>query len=108
MPKIEHILCAAMYNSEFGDHAVPARTYAYPDGVLIAGWSHADILCTLNRMGVMSGFDKWQQGFITSHKRYVDRREAAIIAIAAEQVEAKNLRNMQLYSEDLFSALNLD
>ena len=96
MAKIEHILCAAMLNSEFGDHSVSARTYTYPHGVLIAGWSHADCLCTLNRMGVNSGFDKWQQGFITSHKRYVNRCEAAMIAIKAKQVKSKNLIGDQL------------
>ena len=41
------------------------------------------------------------QGFLTNRGRYVDRIEAAIIALAANQLEQTN-RGEELYSEDLW------
>lgn len=48
------------------------------------------------------GFD---QGFLTSKGRYVGRKEAAVIAIAANQLLREEIRaheGMDLFSEDLY------
>jgi len=42
------------------------------------------------------------QGFITSNNRFVDRTEAAIIALEAKQIEKLNYSTTELYSEDLY------
>lgn len=50
----------------------------------------------------LRGFD---QGFLTSKGRYVGRKEAAVIAIAANQMLREGIRShegMDLFSEDLY------
>lgn len=52
--------------------------------------------------GSVRGFD---QGFLTSKGRYVGRKEAAVLAIAANQMLRENIRaheGMDLWSEDLY------
>lgn len=43
-----------------------------------------------------------EQGFVTSTRRFVDRREAFEIASAAGQIVKKHGDESQLYSEDLY------
>lgn len=42
------------------------------------------------------------QGFMTSFGRFVDRREAAIIALNCGQITKLNYSDTKLYSEDIF------
>ena len=55
---------------------------------------------TMNRQEI----DKLEQiqGFTTSLNRFVDRKEAMIIALKAEQVKKENVNSPSLYSEDLY------
>lgn len=69
--------------------------------IIIGGLRHGDCIktaintnsCKLVRMNMM--------GFITSKNRFVDRREAYLIAVNAGQVKAKAGKD-SLYSEDLY------
>lgn len=45
---------------------------------------------------------KVSSGFITSYGRYVEREEAATIAIECGQIKAGELYGTNLYSEDVF------
>jgi hypothetical protein len=61
-----------------------------PNGeVLVGGQSHIEVLMT-NGVGYSIVYEEaWDSGFVTDTGRYVDRNEAAAIAEAAEQAEAK-------------------
>lgn len=56
---------------------------------------------TMNRQEI--GKVKSVQGFVTSNGRFVDRKEALIIALENDQVLDKSqIRGDNLYSEDLY------
>jgi hypothetical protein len=62
---------------------------------------HGDVLRKLwdFNQTVVVGPDR--QGFLTNTGRYVNRRDAAVIALAARQVD-KLMTDPDLYSEDLW------
>lgn len=91
----EYILCAAFKLKQECEHA-----YLYPKPYrqvfsMALGWRHADII--YKYMDVIDQSDLG--GFCTSKGRYVDREEAAKIALECGQIsEEKRL----LYSEDIY------
>ena len=102
----EYILCAAFktkkdppwlrYLKERGQD--PTVIYYWPHREVfdtVTGWRHADILHRFNDIIDQSDTG----GFLTSVGRYVDRKEAAKIALACGQIsEPKSV----LFSEDLY------
>jgi hypothetical protein len=62
------------------------------------GKRHSDCIKAMTDCGFKVG--NWPQGFMTTHGRFVDRKEALKIAIAAGQV--KNSKHNILFSEDLY------
>jgi len=93
----ERILCAAIYFDDGTEH--PHQPKNIKRGVVICDRRHhnAVVLATIMYPGVI-GFDR-NQGFLTSHDRYVDRATAAQLALAAGQISAPT---DQLFSEDLY------
>lgn len=92
----ERILCAAIW---------------YPDGPTTAHgprnpWGRGFVWCGHNHAAIIEAaalLHRWRanqehQGFVTTENRYVDREDAARIAVAARQVPAGT---DTLYSEDL-------
>lgn len=72
-------------------------------GVVVCGYSHAHILYAVN---ALLGTKQYQQGkqttgFLTSMNRFVDRKEAAIIALNSGQIEKLRYHTNQLFSEDI-------
>lgn len=69
---------------------------------------HLDLLIDLQRCGQREGpapegaHDSAGRGFLTSEGRFVDRMEAASIAIAAGQVTRVAWPSRGLYSEDVW------
>lgn len=67
---------------------------------------HGDIIFARHHVDrhVTSGLE--EQGFVTNHKSFVDRKEGLRIALAAGQVKHKtgntSGQNMELYSEDMW------
>lgn len=62
---------------------------------------NGELSWTLNRQEINKV--KKTQGFITNINRFVDRKEALIIALENNQVLDKNeIRGNELYSEDLY------
>lgn len=107
----ERILCAAIYVDDGERHQ---RTFAYPQtGLLFCGLRHPDCFASMNAW--KDGLDEDQilaidligehqlrgrnQGFLTSTGRFVDREEAAAIALREGQID-RVLRC--LTSEDLY------
>jgi hypothetical protein len=96
MEKPEHILCAALLYR----------------GMIIAGHRHSDcykVIENLHKMFVnpeipLTGLpEREHQGFLTSHNRYVNRKEAWEIAKANDQIAfGKDSSDDFLISENLY------
>jgi hypothetical protein len=95
---MERILCAAIW---FKERPTPVHSVANVAGQVWTGYRHPDIISLFyeNTGLKLSEAGPYDQGFLTSEKRYVDREEGAKIAFAAGQIkEQKN----KLFSEDLY------
>lgn len=104
---MEKIICAAIWYKDLrpSSHFLP-RNIA--EGVVISGLRHAFCISVLvaltGKRSCKSEIGENVQGFITSEHRFLDRKEALNIAIAANQVNVAELGNPQvgLFSEDLY------
>ena len=72
-------------------------------GIVVSGINHAQCLSTANALTGKKMFRLGysEQGFLTSHNRFVDRKEALKIALENEQVLYKHGSQNILFSEDL-------
>ena len=69
-------------------------------GMTMLGKSHSDCIHKAAGIGIQINQKADAQGFFTNHGRFLTRPEAALVAIAANQV----LPNIKiLFSEDLWS-----
>ena len=110
--KQEYILCAAIKRIE-GRNCLPYHDGSNDICFIELGYRHHDILQRFH--GEVSKKSK-DQGFYTSKGRFVDRKEAMVIAMAAGQVKNTyygrkpimeaykdgDLLVKSLYSEDLY------
>ena len=126
----EYIICAAIHYDnglEYRFH----KQYGIATGFVLAGYRHPHIgsILPMNPYYIKNLFDKedkeaiqkyeelnvkygWQekgltrcktfQGFLTNTGRFVDRKEAYRIALAAGQITGKNGYCGELFSEDLY------
>lgn len=108
---MEKILCAAIHYS--GAEAEMNWNVAHPvknidelpKGITICGHRHHNCISTMYAATGMKTYERGStQGFLTSLNRFVDRKEAYLIAVKAGQVKPGGLTNSntQLYSEDLY------
>lgn len=107
--KSEYITCSAIWYKDLPTSTYLPKNVTY--GVVVCGHRHnncIDIMKTLGTLrSVVKGPDSvgdYEQGFLTSHNRFVDRLEAMQIAIDQNQVKEENLYNplIGLFSEDLY------
>lgn len=92
----ERVLCAAIWYPD-GPDTLHGPRNPWGRGFVWCGHSHAAILEAASKMRGWRAPQE-HQGFVTTENRYVDRTEAARIAIAAGQVPKGT---DELYSEDL-------
>ena len=91
----EFIICAAIRHDDTGEIYYGHRHNHCLDA------SNGELSWNLNRQEILKV--KRTQGFITSQNRFVDRKEALIIALANNQILNKDeIRGNELYSEDLY------
>ena len=97
----EYILCAAIWFDDGIYHKhqpTPIET-----GYIICGYRHDDCYlthCLLKNEDLKNTvFGDNKQGFLTSFNRFVDRKEAGLIAFMADQVHKET---ECLISEDLY------
>jgi hypothetical protein len=108
----EKILCAAIWYKELprksdNRNDMPVNI---KEGMVICGHRHSSIIGILQNLtglrSVESESGKQVQGFLTNLNRFVDRKEAAVIAMSAGQVlshpEGLIITPDKLYSEDLY------
>jgi hypothetical protein len=88
---MEYILCAAICNPIERDMA------NFP--LIFCGHRHNNILW----QSALASHRPQHQGFLTSKGRFVDRKEALVIALKANQVlDVNDIRGNKLFSEDLY------
>ena len=87
---MEYILCAAICNPLDFDMA------GHP--LIYCGHRHNNILWQSEKVSR----SPYHQGFLTNKGRFVDRKEAAEIALAAKQIEKLQFVDDELFSEDLY------
>ena len=100
---MEFILCAAIwYKEQPTAKFLPANITI---GIVIGGYRHPHCIHTFvaltGKRSVAPECGEYQQGFLTSTNRFVDRKEAALIAVIANQVNVTKV-GKELYSEDLY------
>lgn len=113
---METIICAAIHYDN-GIEYHHQKIYGINTGFVLAGYRHhfiVEILPTNVHFkrtdnGILEvDWDgtypkhKTTQGFLTSTGRFVDRKGAAIIALASGQIKRLNYSETELYSEDLY------
>lgn len=63
---------------------------------------HVDLLREADKVCLEDASLRAEQGFLTSRGQYVDRQEAARIALEAGQIERLRFNKHELFSEDLW------
>ena len=105
----ERITCSAVWYKELPDSVF--KPVNVDKGIVVCGHRHAnciDIVKSLSELRSVQfapdGVGESIQGFMTSENRFVDRLEAAEIAVKAGQVYRNFLSNplIGLFSEDLY------
>lgn len=100
----EKIICAATWYKDF-----PKQVHSpinIDKGVVISGKNHAQIYTALNSLtgkrevsGAIDGCGEFEQGFLTTENRFVDRYEAFEIAKNNNQITKEGLNHERLFSE---------
>ena len=103
---MEYILCAAIWYKDcklktpIDSNTLPANCNR---GMVFCGHRHIQCMRSMTSItGIWARKDligEYEQGFLTSENRFVDRAEAAKIALNAKQILSPTT---VLYSEDLY------
>lgn len=102
MDSEEKIVCSALWYKD-----LPTPTYRpinVDRGIVFCGLRHAHCL---SQMNIMTGKRQCEvgeeiSGFLTNKNRFVDRKEAAEIALNSHQIEKLSYFKDELDSSDLF------
>lgn len=86
------------------DKMIDCAAILAPDGKIWTGHRHGHCIHTIvQATGVKSVGEGYKMGFVTMSGRFVDRNEAAMIAVHAGQVTFPFPQsNRELFSEDLY------
>lgn len=96
----EYILCAAIWFDDGKEYMFQPTNVK--SGLVLCGHRHAVIFQQIGGLVEQRqkiGIYEKEQGFLTNKNRFVDREEAADIALKANQITKKPDR---LFSEDLY------
>jgi len=105
----EIILCAAIWYKDLvleRPEVLEPKNYRPNNcdrGIVFSGWRHANCLYQMVAIKGIRDFEAGEsvQGFLTNKNRFVDRKEAAKIAMEHGQITKLHYGN-KLYSEDLY------
>lgn len=109
--QIERVQCSAIWYKEIPlKKLIPGVLPLNCDrGLVVCGLRHGQCMWTMSSLtGLRSisyapdGVGQYVQGFLTNKNRFVDRLEAAEIALACGQIEKLNYSQTELFSEDLY------
>lgn len=93
----EYIICAAIHFAPF--HEFEHQPKNISKGFVVAGRRHHNCFITVSILSNGIRFREIEQGFITSKDRFVNRKEAGVIAFEAGQT---NELKTTLFSEDIY------
>ena len=100
------ILCAAIWYKELPTQKFLAKNQ--DRGIIVCGHRHPHIIDQMLMLtgkrtvtNAVDGVGEYEQGFLTSDNRFVDRKEAITIAKNAGQITHNNYLT-QLHSEDIY------
>ena len=105
MRKEEYVLCAAIHvQNGFKESTIDN----IKEGIIVCGRRHSDCYNVLK--GILGDYtqavdykpERDHQGFLTSKNRFVDRKEAWIIAEKQNQIIRVSGGEGTLYSEDIY------
>ena len=100
----EYIICAAIWYADTKEYPHQPRNVA--SGYVICGHRHHNCITTNYILTGESTGDNAIQGFLTSHNKFVDRKDANTIALNQNQILNVNLSHTangpELYSEDIY------
>lgn len=95
--KPEYITCSANWYDDQLRHV--HKPINIDKGLVVCGHRHHDVIYTYCQLTGSEVGDRCIEGFMTSHNRFVGRKEAAKVAFKAGQT--KELK-INLYSEDIY------
>lgn len=107
--KPEYILCAAIWYKDLPTQRLLPKNI--DKGIVVCGHRHGHCIDTMKTLGELrtvkfapDGVGEHEQGFLTNLNRFVDRLEAAEIAVKTGQADRNLLHNPRigLFSEDLY------
>ena len=107
----ERILCAAIWYKELPlikpEMLEPRgfRPYNVDKGIVFCGWRHPSCLYAKCAITGLRNAESGEliEGFLTSKNRFVDRKDALVIALEQNQIiNIANIRGNILHSEDLY------
>lgn len=108
--KLEKILCAAIWYKDLDYKLIKPekldffRPVNVDRGIVFTGYRHPHCMyLMISLFGIRSvtpECGEYEQGFLTSHNRFVGREKAVLIAKLADQISESFTG--QLYSEDLY------
>lgn len=106
---MEYILCSAIWYKDlqliktFKQNVLPINC---DTGLVFCGYRHAHCMYSMcsvtGKRSVTTEVGRYIQGFLTSENRFVDRKEAWIIAKRENQIKKQSGGYGTLYSEDLY------
>jgi len=96
--KLEYIICAAIWYQD--GNVYPHQPFNIKSGIVFCGRRHHNCFIPASIAFPQRDKEKIEQGFLTSKDRYVNRREAAVIARNAGQISDET--NICLFSEDIY------
>jgi hypothetical protein len=95
---MEKIICAAIHFDDGREY--PQQPFNIKKGLVIAGLRHCNCFGTMSATRFSKATPNIQ-GFITNKNRFVNRKEAFVIAVKADQIITQ-LQSDNLFSEDLY------
>ena len=107
----EKIICSAIWYKELFLvkpgvlEYLGFRPYNIDKGVVICGWRHANCIYTKVAITGLADHETGDnvQGFLTDKNRFVDREEAAKIALRQNQIiDINRFNGIELFSEDIY------
>ena len=73
------------------------------DGKIYTGHRHHNIIAKAEEYGLgWGGLKDGEQGFVTNSGEFVNRQDAALIALACGQIRELKYSKTELFSEDLY------
>lgn len=107
---MERIICSSIWYKDLelerSDILDGFRPFNTDRGVVFSGWRHPNCIyqmCAIfGKRSVTSEVGEYIQGFLTDKNRFVDRKEAYLIAKSSNQLIDDSDGKTILFSEDIY------